>query len=74
MSRPKQTVPSVPVNVALPAPLKEKLDLELFSEVENRIPTGAYKDFFTRLITQYFEQHRNACPRCGGTGVKGGVA
>ena len=73
MARSKQPIPSVYKNIAIPKPLADRLDLELFSEVENRIPLGAYKDFVSNLILQYFEQKRNPCPRCNGTGVKGAV-
>lgn len=71
MARPKQTTPSVQLNVALPQPLADKLAIELFSELEGRIPTGAYKIFFTDILTQYFESRRNPCKHCNGTGVKG---
>jgi hypothetical protein len=71
MPRPKQTTPSVFRNIALPQPIADKLDLILFSELEGRIPTGAYKIFFTNCIEQYFEQMRNPCPHCNATGVKG---
>lgn len=54
MPRPRQTVPSVYLNLAIPQPLAEKLELELFSEVDGRIPPGAYKLFFTELLTKYF--------------------
>ena len=71
MPRPKQTVPSAFRNIALPQPLVDKLDVLLYSELEGRIPTGAYKEFFSNLLLQYFEQSRNPCPHCNGTGVKG---
>ena len=54
MSRPKGTVPSVPKNIAIPKPLADQLDLHLYSEIEGRIPLGAYKDFFTALLQNYF--------------------
>lgn len=69
MPRPKQTVKSAFRNIALPEPLADRLDLELYSELEGRIPTGAYKLFFTNLLEQYFEQRRSPCKVCHGTGV-----
>ena len=71
MPRPKQTVPSSFRNSALPKPLADTRDLVLFSELEGRIPTGAYKIFFSNLLEQYFEQTCNPCKHCNGTGVKG---
>ena len=69
MPRPKQTTPSIMKNIALPEPLAAKLELELFSELEGRIPTGAYKDFFTQLLVQYFLNKQHPCKHCGGTGL-----
>lgn len=71
MPRPKQTTPSTFRNIALPQPVADKLDLHLYSEVEQRVPVGAYKAFITGLIEAYFEQLRNPCKHCNGTGVKG---
>lgn len=56
MARPKQTTPSTFRNISLPQPLAEKLDLELYSELEGRIPLGAYKHFFTALLEKYFAE------------------
>ncbi len=69
MARPKQTTPSAFRNIALPQELADKLDIELFSEFEGRVPIGAYKTFFSNLIVQYFEQYRTPCRSCNGTGV-----
>ena len=71
MPRPKQTIPSVHRNIALPQPLADRLDLELYSELEEGIPVGAYKKFFSDLLAQYFESRANPCRHCNGTGVKG---
>lgn len=71
MGRPKQTTPAVFRNIALPEPLANKLDLHLFSEVEGRVPHGAYKVFFSDLLEQFFEQHRNPCKLCNGSGCAG---
>jgi threonine synthase len=71
MPRPKQTIPSTFRNIAIPQPLADKLDLHLYSELEERIPTGAYKEFFSNLLVQYFEALKTPCKHCNGTGVKG---
>lgn len=71
MARPKQTTPSVFKNIALPEPLAAKLDIELFSDLEGRIPTGAYKEFFSALLEQYFAAKSRPCSKCKGTGVRG---
>ena len=56
MSRPKKTVRTVFKNIGLPEDLVVKMELELYSEVEGRIPLGAQQDFFTRLLRDYFER------------------
>lgn len=54
MPRPKRTVRTIYKNIALPEDLVAKLELELFSEVEGRIPFGSQQEFFTKLLRQYF--------------------
>lgn len=46
----------VPLNLKLPEGLRTKLDLLLWSEVEKRVPRGAYQEFFIGLINQYFDR------------------
>ena len=70
MPRPKQLTPSVFKNIAIPEPLAQKLEIELYSEFEERIPNGAYKLFFTNLLEQYFAAAKSPCKHCSGTGVK----
>jgi len=71
MPRPKQTTPSRFLNMALPEPLMDKIDLHLYSEVEGRVPVGAYKAFFSNLALQYFESLQRPCTHCNATGVRG---
>jgi hypothetical protein len=47
---------STSLDLAIPEDLRIKLDLELFSEVEGRVPKGAYKNFICGLLTDYFRQ------------------
>ena len=55
MPRPKKTVPNIQKNIGLPKDLLDRLDIILFSEVEGRVPFGAYSEFFTNLLREYFE-------------------
>lgn len=55
MARPKQIIRSVPCNISLPEDLKARIDLHLFSEVEGRVPFGAYREFFSMLIREHFQ-------------------
>ena len=42
------------LNLALPESDRAKLDLLLYSEVEQRIPKGSYQQFFTARIREFF--------------------
>lgn len=40
----------------VPAELRAKVALELFSEVEQRVPHGKYSEFVTALLRRYFDE------------------
>jgi hypothetical protein len=42
--------PTRPLNVHISESVRAKLDLLLYSDVEQRVPHGAYQRFFERLI------------------------
>ena len=48
--RPPSPNPTIPLEVALDPVLRTRLDLLLHSEVEGRVPRGAYKRFFDSLL------------------------
>lgn len=60
MARPKLAIPSVEKNISLPEDLAAAVDLELFSEVEGKVPFGAWKGFITRVIRQHLERQGRA--------------
>lgn len=49
---------SVATNLHLSESLRTRLDIELFSEVEGRVPHGAYQRFFTERLVEYFASKR----------------
>ena len=53
MKRPN-LIPSQPLNVALPLPLYTQLGAHLFSELEQRVPHGAFSRFMIDLLRGYF--------------------
>ena len=55
MSRPKSHNPSILLNVALSPEVRARMDLHLYSEVEERIPKGAYQTFLSARIREYFD-------------------
>ena len=54
MARPRSIEPLEYVRVRLDPQTKLKVDLWLNSDVEGRVPYGAYKGFFTLLIQRFF--------------------
>lgn len=44
------------LHVALPLSIRTRLDLHLFSELEGRVPKGAYQEFFIERLQEYFSQ------------------
>lgn len=54
MPRPKNVVQTKPLTLALPVPLLTKVMLTLYSDLEQRVPTGAYQRFFSERIQEYF--------------------
>lgn len=54
MPRPKSVEPSERVYFHLPAALHTKVKLALFSEVEGRVPYGAWADLLIPLINERF--------------------
>ena len=46
--------PSVATNLHLPESIRTRLDLVLFSELEGRVPKGAYQRFFLERLQEFF--------------------
>ena len=46
--------PSVATNLHLPETVRTRLDLILFSELEGRVPKGAYQRFFLERLQEFF--------------------
>jgi hypothetical protein len=66
MSKRANVIPSQPLNVALPLPLYTQLSAHLYSELEGRVPHGAFSRFFIDLLRGYFsEQHLDLAPFVG---------
>lgn len=50
MARPRKAVPSVSKEISLPMPLVVKVDLLLFSQIEGKVPFGAWQKYLVTLI------------------------
>lgn len=60
MPRRKQINPSVGKHLKLPAELVLEVELQLFSELEGRVPFGAWQRLITRLLQEHLQQSRQA--------------
>ncbi len=58
MARPKKVIRTVYTNIGLPEDLVARVKLELYSEVEGKIPFGAQQEFFTKLLRDYFGERQ----------------
>ena len=56
MPKPPNLIPTRQLNVALPLPVFARLSLELNSDLEGRVPHGAYSRFLSELLRAHFEQ------------------
>lgn len=54
MARPKGVIRPVEMSISIPEDLHARLKLELFSEVEGRVPHGRISQLFTLLLRQHF--------------------
>ncbi len=66
MSRRPNPVPSVQLNLALPLDVHTKLSLHLYSDLEQRVPHGAYSRFLMERIRRFFtDEHLDLAPYLG---------
>ena len=50
MGRPRKAVPSIEKNISLPRDLVVAVELELYSEVEGKVPFAAWQKYLENLI------------------------
>lgn len=56
MARPAALKPMRRLHTSLDADLLTRLDLHLWSALESRVPHGAYQEFLTARITEWFNR------------------
>ena len=54
MPRPKKTDRPVEKNISLPTSIVARCELEMYSELERKLPFGAWQKFLTGLINEHF--------------------
>lgn len=52
MPRPRKAVRPVEKNISLPEDLVARVDLELYSDLEGKVPFGAWKKYVEGLIRE----------------------
>lgn len=50
MPRPRKAIRPIEKNISLPEDIVARVDLELFSEVEGKVPFGAWQRYVEALI------------------------
>ncbi len=50
MGRPRKAIPSIEKNISLPRDLVIAVELELYSEVEGKVPFAAWQKYLEDLI------------------------
>ena len=55
MSRPKNPIAAEGRKIHLPLETWARIDVLLYSELEGKVPYGAYKDFFNAAVELYIQ-------------------
>lgn len=56
MPRPRKIIRPVELSITLPSDIVARLDLELFSPAEGRVPIGKRPELIERLLRRYFAE------------------
>lgn len=59
MSRPKSLTRRIKKNISLPEDIVARMELELFSEVDGRIPVNAQSELIEKLLRQHYQRQDN---------------
>ena len=58
MGRPRKAIRSIEKNISIPEDLVLKVDLFLFSPLEQRVPHGAWSKYIQGLIREDFQKRK----------------
>ena len=56
MPKPAKIIRPVQKNIALPEDLVVRVELELYSDVQQRVPMGAWQTLITELLTEWLQR------------------
>lgn len=54
MPRPRNAIKSIEKNISIPEDLVARVELELWSELEGKVPFGAWKELIVGLLREHF--------------------
>lgn len=60
MGRPRKAIPSIEKNISLPRDLVIAVELELYSEVEGKVPFAAWQRYLEDLIRKDLARRASA--------------
>jgi hypothetical protein len=55
MAKPKKVIPTVEKKISIPTDLCARIEMDLYSELEGRIPYGAQSEFIVGLIRSHYQ-------------------
>lgn len=56
MARPKNVIPTLEKKFQIEASLCVRMELELYSDIEGKVPYGAQSEFLNRLIREHYQR------------------
>lgn len=56
MAKPKNVIPSIEKKIQISSDLCARMELELFSDVEGKIPYGKQSEFINNLIREHYKR------------------
>ncbi len=59
MGRPRKVMRSIEKNICLPEDLVTRVELELFSDIEGKVPFGAWQKFIVMCVEEHFQATKN---------------
>lgn len=69
VGRPQNILRPIKLTTYLPEDLRAQLDIHLYSEIEGRVPHGAYSQFLAERVREFFapkpEVKQQQCAHCG---------
>jgi len=60
MARPPNAIRPVTIRISIPETVVAQMDLELYSELEGRVPYSARTRFIQQLVLGYFDKKQQA--------------